>query len=463
MRPMLGTLRGLDRAHAAVVGEVDVTDFEARTLAGQTPGAERREATAVGQARQRVDLVHELRQLRGAEELLDRRHHRADVDQGLRGDGLDVLGGHALTHDSLHPAEADADLVLDQLADAADTAVCEVVLVVEAVARFELHQVQQVCARGEHLGRRQHGLVGLGALELETEELLELVDLGAELAVQLVAADTGEVVAAALEERVAEVVAGRLDRRRLTRAGTLVDLEQRLFLGERDFLLQLLFVLGLEEAEVLHERRQEAGVVLLVEAQRTNEREEAEAALAGDTGTRGRVLAGLLLDVELDPLPAVGVDGAGDQLVLGEVTQAVALARLEDDARRPDQLRHHDTLGAVDHERALVGHHREVPHEDRLFLDLAGVGVHEPSAHEDRRRVGHVLLFALLHRELGRRAQILVIGIELELQLECLGEVLDGTDVAEGVRQTFVQEPLERFALDGDQIRKLEDIFEIGE
>ena len=55
--------RRLDRAHAAVVREVDVADLEAGPLAGQTTRAERAEAAAMGEARQRVDLVHELRQL----------------------------------------------------------------------------------------------------------------------------------------------------------------------------------------------------------------------------------------------------------------------------------------------------------------------------------------------------------------------------------------------------------------
>jgi hypothetical protein len=128
--------RRLDRAHAAVVAEVHVADLEAGPLTAETAGAERREAATVGEARQRVDLVHELRQLGGSEELLDGRDHGADVDERLRGDGLDVLGGHALAHHALHAAEADADLVLDQLAHRADAAVGEVVLVVEAVARL---------------------------------------------------------------------------------------------------------------------------------------------------------------------------------------------------------------------------------------------------------------------------------------------------------------------------------------
>ena len=74
-------------------------------------------------------------------------------------------------------------------------------------------------------------------------------------------------------------------------------------------------------------------MVLLVVAEGAEQHEQAEATLAGDAGAGGDVLARLLLDVELDPLTAVGVDGAGDELVLGQVAQAEPLTRLEDDAR----------------------------------------------------------------------------------------------------------------------------------
>src|SRR5690606_23301692 len=119
-----------DRAHAAVVRRVDVTDLHAGAVARQTTRAEGREATLVRQARERVVLVHELRELRRAEELADGRHDRADVDERLRRDRLDVLRRHALAHDALHPGQARADLVLDELADGADATVAEVVDVV---------------------------------------------------------------------------------------------------------------------------------------------------------------------------------------------------------------------------------------------------------------------------------------------------------------------------------------------
>ena len=457
----VGTFRRLDGAHAAVVREVDVADFEPGALTGQTARAERRETAPVGEARQGVDLVHELRQLGGSEELLDRGHDGTDVDERLGRDGLDVLGGHALPDDPLHAGETDADLVLDQLADRADATVGEVVLVIQAVAGLGVDQVQQVGTGGEDLGRREHRLIGVGPFELEPEDLLDAVDLGAELAVELVAADPAEVVALRLEERVAEVGAGGFDRRRLTGAGPLVDLDQGLFLGGS--VLLLLLPLSLEEAEALHEGLEEPGGVLLVEAEGAQQGEHGHATLAGDAAAGGDVLAGLLLDVELDPLATVGVDGAGDQLVLGQVAQAVPLAGLEDDAGRPHELRHDDALGAVDDEGALAGHHREVAHEDRLLFDLAGLAVHESGPDEDRGRVGHVLLFALLDRELRRRAQILVVGIELHLQLQVAVEVGDRTDVRERIAKTFVQEPLERGGLDGDEIRQLENLGEVSE
>ena len=59
-------------------------------------------------------------------------------------------------------------------------------------------------------------------------------------------------------------------------------------------------------------------------------------------------------------------------------------------ARRADELRDDDALGAVDDERAALGHPREVAHEDRLLADLAGLAVDEarPSWSAGARRSG---------------------------------------------------------------------------
>src|SRR4029078_1414192 len=60
-------LRGLDRAHAAVVGRVHVAHLDRRALAGEAAGAEGAQTATVRQARQRVRLVHALAELAGAE------------------------------------------------------------------------------------------------------------------------------------------------------------------------------------------------------------------------------------------------------------------------------------------------------------------------------------------------------------------------------------------------------------
>ena len=101
------------------------SDFHVGALAAQTAGAQRGQAALVGQLGQRVRLIHELAQGAGAEALLDGRHHGPDVDQSLGGQGGLVLAleGHALADDALHAGEADAELVLQQLAHAAQTAV----------------------------------------------------------------------------------------------------------------------------------------------------------------------------------------------------------------------------------------------------------------------------------------------------------------------------------------------------
>ena len=224
--------RRLDRAHAAVVARVHVSHLEARTLTRETARPERREAALVGEAGERVRLVHELAQLAGPEELLDRRHDRADVDQGLRRDRLDVLGRHALAHDALHAREADAHLVLDQLADRAHPAVAEVVDVVGEVVGVVVVQLHQVRDRGEDVGLRElvvdRARLGVGVRDREVELLeRELGVLVAELLRHLVAPDLGHVVALRVEEEVVEQRARGVGRRRLTRAQLAVDVDER--------------------------------------------------------------------------------------------------------------------------------------------------------------------------------------------------------------------------------------------
>src|ERR1700730_15159837 len=82
--------------------------------------------------RQGIGLIHELRELTAAEEFFHGGDDRANIDEGV-GRGLSrLLYAHALFDDALHTQEADAELALDKLADAAHAAIAQVVNVVFA-------------------------------------------------------------------------------------------------------------------------------------------------------------------------------------------------------------------------------------------------------------------------------------------------------------------------------------------
>ena len=221
------TLGGLDRAHPPVVGGVHVADLDRGALAGQPARAQRRQAAAVGEAGQRVGLVHELAELGGAEELLQRRHDGADVDDRLRRDRVGVLGGEALADDALHAVEADPEGLLDQLADGAQAAVAEVLVLVEAVGdRLARHahrlggvvldldlavlgQAQALGQRDELADQREDVVLGQGAgVDVDVEP---------QAGVQLVAAHPREVVALGVEEQLVQQGPGVVDAGRLAR------------------------------------------------------------------------------------------------------------------------------------------------------------------------------------------------------------------------------------------------------
>jgi len=193
------------------VGRVNVAHLEAGTLAGQTARPKGRQAALVRHFRQRVGLVHELRQLRGAEEFAHRSRSRLGVDQVLRHHRVDLDRGHAFLDRPLHAQQADAVLVLHQLADRPDAAVAEVVDVVDlalAVAQFD-----QRLDTGDDVVLAQRTL-RVGGIEVEAH-------------VHLHAAHGRQVIALAVEEQALEQVRGRFDGRRLARAHHAVDVHQR--------------------------------------------------------------------------------------------------------------------------------------------------------------------------------------------------------------------------------------------
>ena len=161
-------------------------------------------------------------------------------------------------------------------------------------------------------------------------------------------------------------------------------------------------------------------------AERLQQDGDVLAALAVDPHADGV----LLVDVELEPRATARDDLRDVDVLVGGLVGLPA----EVDARRADELGDHDTLGAVDDEGALVGHHGEVAHEDLLLLDLAGHLVDEGGLDEQGPREGDVLVAALL---LG--ALLLTELVAAEVELELLGEVLDRADLFEDLLDPFIR------------------------
>ena len=114
----------------------------------------------MGDRRQRVRLVHELRELARTEELLDDGRNRLGVDQVVRHELLDLLQTHPLLDRALHAHQTDPVLVLEQLAHHANAPVAEVVDVVDALVRVvAVLQVDQILDRQQDVVVAQGGLV----------------------------------------------------------------------------------------------------------------------------------------------------------------------------------------------------------------------------------------------------------------------------------------------------------------
>ena len=417
---------------------VDVADIEARSVTRQTTGSKGGQLALVRDLGERVDLVHELRELAAAEELLHGGDDRADVYQ-RGGRGLLRVGDrHALAHHALHAQEADAELVLHQLAHRAHPAVAQVVDVVRgapAVVDHDdpLHDRHEVlAAQGADLRRVDH----------------------AEALVQLVAADTAQVVAAVGEEQRLQQLAGVVRRGRVAGAQAAVELLEgfravlRRVLRERRLDVVVILVrvdLGQHRAHAVV-RADLRLVEVVIQVNGAQEDGHRDAALAVDLD-RHHVLG---VGLELQPGAAVR-----DQLRSGEATAGgrVVLSR-EVRARRADELRHHDALGAVDQERAVLGHHGHVAHEQRLLLDLAGLLDEQLDGDAQRRGVGALAVAALRLRVLG-----LLEVVVAEAQLHAATrEVLDRRHLVEELAQPLAQEAVVRPSGHIDEVRHLHDV-----
>ncbi|KAF5050873.1 hypothetical protein DSECCO2_425020 [anaerobic digester metagenome] len=207
------TFGGFDGTDAAVMAQMDVANLEPGAFTRQTAGPEGGQAALVRDLGQGVGLIHELGQLRCAEELLEHGRDRLGVDQVMGHERSDFLKAHALLDGALHANEADAVLVLDQFANRADAAVPEVIDVVgRTVGILQLDEL---------LDRAEDVLVGQGAVVDGQAQ--------AETGIELIPPHRRQVVVVGVAEQVVEKAGRNLGGRRGTGAQALVNVDLSAF------------------------------------------------------------------------------------------------------------------------------------------------------------------------------------------------------------------------------------------
>ena len=127
------TFRRLDRADTPVMRRMHVAHFESGAVAAQSAWSERGQAALVGELRQRVRLIHELRELRAAEEIANDCAERFRIDQLLRRHAVDVdvEQSHALFHETFRARETDAALIRQKFANRSNATAAQMIDIVE--------------------------------------------------------------------------------------------------------------------------------------------------------------------------------------------------------------------------------------------------------------------------------------------------------------------------------------------
>ena len=252
------------------------------------------------------------------------------------------------------------------------------------------------------------------------------IGLDTQLAVDLVAANTGQIVALGVEvEGVQQILAG-LGGRGVGRTNLAVEVNEGLVLGLEGFLLQCV-----EHQRVVLECLGDLG---LGHADGHEEHDGGLLALA----VHAHLRLVLLVDLELEPCTTARDDLRAEDFLIGG---AILLA-VEVDARGTHELGDDDSLGAADDEGAVRGLQREIAHEHEVRI---GEGqAHGLSEVLDRRDlvedlieaggVGHgvsAVLFVLLDARLPAFVAdqpIEAVGLHAQ-QVGHIDGFLDGTEV----------------------------------
>ena len=205
------TFRRFDWTYATVVSRVYVSNFEACTFTGQTAWAECGDTTFVRNLRQRVVLVHKLRQLAGTKELFHCCRNRLSVDHILRHQGIQIAQRQTLFHRTLNTYQANAELVFRHFAYGTDTTVTEVVDIIDFA--FTVTDIDELLHHFDDVVFAQD----TGTFDFVAQQRT----------VELHTTNRRQVIAVFGEEQVLEQAFSSFTRRRLTRAHHAVDFYQR--------------------------------------------------------------------------------------------------------------------------------------------------------------------------------------------------------------------------------------------
>ena len=112
------------------------------------------------------------------------------------------------------------------------------------------------------------------------------------------------------------------------------------------------------------------------------------------------------------------------------------------------ELADDNALAAVDDERAVFGHQREIAHEYFGFLDLARFIVGQANENLERGGIRHVALTAFLKRIFRRLIQRIID----EFQLQIAVEIINRRNVVQDLTKILFQKTIVRVLLNLDQI-----------
>ena len=160
------TFRGLDGANPSVMGRMDIANGKSRPFPGQAPRTEGTDATFVGEFRQGIRLIHELAELAGAKELLNRRHQGFGIDQLSWSKRIGFAYSHALLDDPFEAIQANTNLVLKQFANGSHPTVTKMVNIIKGSSTNIELKIYQIIDGGEHILRRE-GTNGIGYCKTE--------------------------------------------------------------------------------------------------------------------------------------------------------------------------------------------------------------------------------------------------------------------------------------------------------